>query len=450
MGWPVCNETLQAERVSEVPLWDGGITFHQLGLIISATFSLIAVLVSVYLVFQHAVHYLRPQEQRHIIRILFMVPIYAVVSFLSFYHYRHTVYFQVLRDCYEAFAISAFFSLMCHYIADDLHKQKEYFRGIVPKPWYWPLDWFQKCCGGERGIWRTPRSGLTWFNIIWTGVFQYCFIRVAMTIVAVVTQKFHVYCAESLSPAFAHLWVMVIEVICVTVAMYCLIQFYIQLKEDLTPHSPFMKILAIKLVIFLSFWQEITISFLTSSGAIKTSSQMGLPDIKLGIPSTLLCVEMAAFAILHLWAFPWKQYSLINSKHTNAPEDDFDAPRMESYQGGFLGIKALIDAFNPWDLIKAIGRSARWLFVGRKHRQFDPSYQGQPGSSFTVKTPAVRMQEQGTAYLGAQSGDEMMMMQPASRQYDSYGGERDELLANAQDNPVTDYPPHTLKRTGSQ
>lgn len=94
-----------------------------------------------------------------------MIPIYAVVSFLSFYHYQHTVYFQVLRDCYEAFAISAFFSLMCHYIADDLHSQKAYFRGITAKPWFWPLDWFQKCCGGERGIWRTPRSGLTWFNV---------------------------------------------------------------------------------------------------------------------------------------------------------------------------------------------------------------------------------------------------------------------------------------------
>lgn len=51
---------------------------------------------------------------------------------------------------------------------------------------------------------------------------------------------------------------MVIEVISVTIAMYCLVQFYIQLKEDLGPYSPFLKILAIKLVIFLSFWQEVS------------------------------------------------------------------------------------------------------------------------------------------------------------------------------------------------
>lgn len=50
---------------------------------------------------------------------------------------------------------------------------------------------------------------------------------------------------------------MVIEGGCVSVAMYCLIQFYIQLRLDLAAHSPFLKVVAIKLVIFLSFWQTV-------------------------------------------------------------------------------------------------------------------------------------------------------------------------------------------------
>ena len=94
-----------------------------------------------------------------------MVPIYATVSFLSYWFYRYAIYFEVIRDCYEAFAIASFFALLCHYIAPDLHNQKDYFRGINPRPWVLPLSWFKKCCGGERGIWRTPRSGLTWFNV---------------------------------------------------------------------------------------------------------------------------------------------------------------------------------------------------------------------------------------------------------------------------------------------
>lgn len=136
-----------------------------------------------------------------------MIPVYAAASFLQFYFYWHAVYFQVICDCYEAFAIASFFALLCHYIAPDLHEQKMYFRSIEPKPWVWPITWFRSCCFGQRGPWRTPRSGLTWFNIIWTGVYHYCFIRVSMTVTAVVTQYFGKYCESSNSPVFAHIWV---------------------------------------------------------------------------------------------------------------------------------------------------------------------------------------------------------------------------------------------------
>lgn len=51
---------------------------------------------------------------------------------------------------------------------------------------------------------------------------------------------------------------MVVECIAVTIAMYCLIQYYIQIKDDIREHSPFLKILSIKLVIFLSFWQSVS------------------------------------------------------------------------------------------------------------------------------------------------------------------------------------------------
>ena len=44
-------------------------------------------------------------------------------------------------------------------------------------------------------------------QIIWLGIFQYCFVRVLMTIIAVITEAAGLYCLESLSPAYAHVWV---------------------------------------------------------------------------------------------------------------------------------------------------------------------------------------------------------------------------------------------------
>lgn len=160
-----CNTTLEDAHIVEDPLWHD-FTFHHFGLLLCAIFGLISVVISLWLIAMHALHYLRPNEQKHIIRILFMIPVYSVVSFLSYMFYRKAVYFEVLRDCYEAFAISSFFSLLCYYIAPDLHEQKEYFRGIQPKNWFLGVFWLQKCTGGEnKGPFRKPRSGLTWFNV---------------------------------------------------------------------------------------------------------------------------------------------------------------------------------------------------------------------------------------------------------------------------------------------
>jgi hypothetical protein len=199
-----------------------------------------------------------------------------------------------------------------------------------------------------------------------------------MTIVAVVTQVFGRYCLESLNPAFSHVWVMVVEAFAVTIAMYCLIQFYVQIKDDIREHKPLLKVAAIKLVIFLSFWQSLLISFLTSTGAIKANKQIQTPDIKVGIPAMLLCIEMALFSIFHFWAFSWKPYT-IGSKESERESVPGDDHRL-SYVGGFLGFRALLDAFNFWDLIKAVGRGARWVFKGRKSRHLDESYQSNSGS----------------------------------------------------------------------
>ncbi|KAI4170529.1 MAG: hypothetical protein LQ343_004906 [Gyalolechia ehrenbergii] len=222
-----------------------------------------------------------------------------------------------------------------------------------------------------------------WVDIIYFGVFQYCFVRVFMTIVAVISEATGRYCLQSLNPAFAHVWVMVIEAGCVTIAMFCLIQFYVQLKDDLAEHSPLLKVAAIKLVIFLSFWQTILISFLTSTGAVKASNRFQEPDIRIGIPALLLCTEMAIFSIFHLFAFPWTVYDIRRSAivaSESAP--GFLPDPKTAYLGGPLGTRALLDAFNPWDLIKAIGRGFRWFAVGRRRREEDISY-----SAYKISRP---------------------------------------------------------------
>ena len=413
--------------MEEQPIWHD-LKFHTLGLWLCAICGLIAIAVSFFLIFMHMTHYSKPNEQRHIIRILFMVPIYAAVSYLSFLYYRHAVYYEVIRDCYEAFAIASFFSLLCYYCAEDLPSQKRFFNNLTPeiRNWVWPIPWVQRCTGGQqKGIFRQPRKGVTWFNVIWVGVFQYCFIRVFMTIVAVITQAFGRYCQVSLNPAFAHVWVMIIEAAAVTIAMYCIIQFYIQLRTHIAEHKPLLKVAAIKLVIFLSFWQTILISFLTGSGAIKPSPKIDTPDLKIGIPAMLLDIEMALFAFFHLWAFSFKPYT----KKAQMSKMGGTSPEVR-YYGGFLGLKAMIDAMNPWDMVKAIARSARWLFVRRKHRNVEISAPIDMDSSTGYK-PDKAYDQGNMGYLAPQGN---VGKPPNYAGSDSGDGEEDHvgLLGKAQ------------------
>ncbi|THC95728.1 hypothetical protein EYZ11_004806 [Aspergillus tanneri] len=245
-----------------------------------------------------------------------------------------------------------------------------------------------------------------------------------MTIVAVLTQKADVYCEDTLNPKFAHVWVLAIECVAVTIAMYCLVQFYIQVKEDIGQHQPFLKILSIKLVIFLSFWQSSLISFLYSSGAIKATKKTQASDLKVGLPNLLISIEMAMFAVLHLWAFAWQPYSLKNFQATEVT--DFYGNGKATYQGGRFGVRALLDALNPIDLIKAIGRSIRWLFVGRKKRLLDPSYQA-TNEGIGLSSAHATGTGAGTTMTGSRTG--------------RYGSAPDEegdvLLSHAQPNPAS-------------
>lgn len=77
----------------------------------------IAVWVALFIACQQIYHHLRwytnPQEQRWIVRILFIVPIYATYSWISLMFFNSEnvyIYFFTVRDCYEG---ESFFSSIC-------------------------------------------------------------------------------------------------------------------------------------------------------------------------------------------------------------------------------------------------------------------------------------------------------------------------------------------------
>jgi hypothetical protein len=55
------------QTVEEVELWDGGLTFHHLALLVAGACALFACGISIFLIMQHATHYSKPIEQRQLV-----------------------------------------------------------------------------------------------------------------------------------------------------------------------------------------------------------------------------------------------------------------------------------------------------------------------------------------------------------------------------------------------
>lgn len=125
-----------------------------------------------------------------------------------------------------------------------------------------------------------------------------------------------------------------------------------------------------------------------------------------------------------------------SSLHTTTVKQSNGASDHPPYLGGPLGVKALIDALNPWDIIKATGRGFRWLFIGVKKRN-DPLNLTTLGKVVVDPEPNLNTDTDGhlpmhTAYtpaLGGSGGGAVGMAAfPPIREQGrgGYGGSQDE------------------------
>lgn len=60
-----------------------------------------------------------PEQQLWIVRILFIIPIYGLCSWIGLILSAYSVYFDAVRSCYEAFVIYNFLRLCLAYLGGE-------------------------------------------------------------------------------------------------------------------------------------------------------------------------------------------------------------------------------------------------------------------------------------------------------------------------------------------
>ncbi|KAM0799395.1 organic solute transporter Ostalpha-domain-containing protein [Usnea florida] len=320
----------------------GPLTFHTLTIILCGVFTALTLILSGIQLILHATHFSNPDQQIQMLRIIALVPIFAIVFFLAGSVPSSAVYIQAWADVYESVALASYFLLLVTYVVPDPQQRDEHF------------DRLQHPEGHE--------GSLAWYHRIWIAVFQYVPISIIVAAATDIAQATGTYCVNGHSVHFAHIWLTVIHTISVAIAFLRLLQFYRHLRPFLTPYAVIPKLVAIKGIVLLNTLQGLTFSILTSSGAMKPGPTLSYDDIFFGVPSILICAEMVLFSVFNFYAYSFKPYTYASS--TSSPNSSVESQHFKPsvhYQGGVYGIKAFTAALNPLDIAEGLVLAVRYF-----------------------------------------------------------------------------------------
>lgn len=113
----------------------------------------------------HLEYYTRPDLQKFVIRISWMVPFYSLDAWLSLRFFTAHVYVDPLRECYEAFVIYSFYSYLVAYLVSkvgnlEIHllakPEMEHIWGVQHLIRRWPMgSAYLWQCKKVRGLERS-------------------------------------------------------------------------------------------------------------------------------------------------------------------------------------------------------------------------------------------------------------------------------------------------------
>ncbi|KAF8821543.1 hypothetical protein IE077_001913 [Cardiosporidium cionae] len=263
--------------------------------------AIIGAMLAMVSIYVHLIHYFRPRLQRYIVRLLFFVPVYAGFSVLILLFPAQVVYFETLRNVWEAVVVYSFFSLILEYcggenacalqISDD--------PGVLAHPWpfSWILRWSTST--NSSGGWRILNEIIP-LDVYFIKFCKRCIILFTLVkpLMSIVTIVCHANGYDS-----SIVYIIIYELIyniSVFVALYALLLFYLATRHltVLENRLPMLKFLSIKVIIVATWYQSVFLSLLFGFGTPLVSKWN----------NWLLCMELPLFAFLQTIAFPATEF----------------------------------------------------------------------------------------------------------------------------------------------
>ncbi|KAI5076537.1 hypothetical protein GOP47_0008602 [Adiantum capillus-veneris] len=319
-------------------------SLHTWAVLIASFFVLVALSLSFVLIFAHLTHYTKPQEQKWLIGVVFMVPVYSVESFASLWNPNISIECDILRNCYEAFALYSF----GNYLIACMGGEEEI------------LEFFEKkfevasTCGRDvtKAAMHHPfplkfllapwMYGHNCFKRIKFGIVQYMIMKTLCALLSLILELCGVYGDGEFNWNYGYPYITIAMNFSQMWALYCLVQFYNTTYEELKPIKPLAKFLCFKAIVFATWWQGVIIALLCAFNVIPGS--LGTSKFQSSLQDFIICIEMAVAAVAHTFVFPVTPYQAsfnqpknfeysVNS-HVPSREPLLKVNKVEEYDGG--------------------------------------------------------------------------------------------------------------------
>lgn len=356
--------------------------------------SLVAIAVSVHLIFRHLRHFSQPIIQRKIIAILWMVPVYTTTAWLSLRFVRYSIYFDMVRDCYESFVIYMFFALCYCYIGQidrDHIDRARIYTALQAKGSVDHLFRFPACTGipAQVDLNADPRLFLLTCK---TYILQFVVVKPLSAIaVIVLTLYFDNYEYGNFSFGNGYMYVTTIVNISITLSMYWLVMFYQATSASLAPFRPVPKFLCIKGVLFFSYWQSVVITILVKLGIITEIPVIhySVEHVASTVQNALICLEMVGFAFSHTFAFSAESFYFLPTR-LNTMETPLVASEQARVPVRTSARAMLRNAVDFSDMVEDFQEVAPELPIVRYlRRHSSATIQVQPSSGSLTDAPLV-------------------------------------------------------------
>jgi hypothetical protein len=332
---------------------------------IAGLFSFIACVIS----FRQIADYHRrcayPKMKNFTIRILMMVPVYALESWLGLMLHEYSEIFEFMRALYESLVIFSFVQYLLEYLGGTV-ELGNITAGCPECEHIFPM----KCVAK-----RWDMGPIFVYNTV-RGVLQYTVVMPIATLASLVSWGTNVYgvgcgngflCAKpyvrpSQSAAHCthctrfdpctHIQVLLVVNFSQMYAIYCLVHFYRGLKTKMAKISPLRKLVTIKALVFFTFWQGVLMAGLVHFEILDQSlwgegTTWTTDEIAHGIQDFVVCFEMMLFAIAHGSTFRVEE---INSLDGAVHQDG-----CEVTPGALAALAVHRDAVNFFDIGEEFG-----------------------------------------------------------------------------------------------